>query len=65
MNKLQKTTKNGRPIINKSTKLPEYKFSVHNRINTIKSELGYINNKPNHDQIWASICTGVSIILTS
>jgi len=64
MNLLQKTTKNGRPIINKSTKLPEYKFSVHNRLNTIKSELGYVNNKPNHAQLWAAICTEV-IILTS
>ena len=64
MNKLQKTTKNGRPIINKSTKLPEYKFSVHNRINTIKSELGYVNHKPSHDQIWASICVSVSLLTT-
>lgn len=64
MNLLQKTTKNGRPIINKSTKLPEYKFSVHNRIKRIKSELGYVNNKPNHAQLWSTICTEV-IILTS
>jgi hypothetical protein len=62
MNTLQKTTKNGRPIINRSTKLPEYQFSVHNRLNTIKRELGYVNNKPSHDQIWASICVSVSIL---
>jgi hypothetical protein len=64
MNLLQKTTKNGRPIINKSTKLPEYQFSVHNRLNTIKRELGYVNHKPSHDQIWASICVSVSLLTT-
>jgi hypothetical protein len=64
MNTLQKTTKNGRPIINRSTKLPEYQFSVHNRLNTIKRELGYVNHKPNHDQIWASICVSVSLLTT-
>ena len=62
MNTLQRTTKNGRPIINRQTKLPEYEFSVHNRLNTVKRELGYVNNKPNHDQIWASICVGVSLL---
>jgi hypothetical protein len=64
MNTLQKTTKNGRPIINRSTKLPEYQFSVHNRLNTIKRELGYVNHKPSHDQIWASICVSVSLLTT-
>ena len=64
MNTLQKTTKNGRPIINRSTKLPEYQFSVHNRLNTIKRELGYINHKPSHDQIWASIVVSVSLLTT-
>ena len=64
MNTLQKTTKNGRPIINRSTKLPEYQFSVHNRLNTIKRELGYLNHKPSHDQIWASICVSVSLLTT-
>ncbi len=64
MNMLQKTTKNGRPIINRSTKLPEYQFSVHNRLNTIKRELGYVNHKPSHDQIWASICVSVSLLTT-
>ena len=64
MNTLQKTTKNGRPIINRSTKLPEYQFSVHNRLNTIKRELGYVNNKPSHDKIWASICVSVSLLTT-
>lgn len=61
-NTLQRTTKNGRPIINRTTKLPEYQFSVHNRLNTVKRELGYVNNKPNHDQIWASICLSVSLL---
>lgn len=61
MNSLQKTTKNGRPIINRSTKLPEYEFSVHNRIKTIKSQLDY---KSNHEQIWASICVSVSLLTT-
>lgn len=64
MNTLQKTTKNGRPIINRSTKLPKYQFSVHNRLNTIKRELGYVNHKPSHDQIWASICVSVSLLTT-
>ena len=64
MNTLQKTTKNGRPIINRSTKLPEYQFSVHNRLNTIKRELGYVNHKPSHDQIWASIWVSVSLLTT-
>ena len=63
-NLLQRTTKNGRPIINRSTKLPEYQFSVHNRLNTIKRELGYVNHKPSHDQIWASICVSVSLLTT-
>ena len=63
MNSLQKTTKNGRPIINRNTKLPEYKFSVHNRLNTIKRELGYVNNKPSHEQIWASICISTSLLM--
>ena len=62
MNTLQKTTKNGKPIINRTTKLPEYNFSVHNRLNTVKRELGYVNNKPSHDQIWASICLSVSLL---
>ena len=64
MNSLQKTTKNDRPIINRSTKLPEYKFSVHNRLNSVKKELGYVNNKPSHEQIWASICVSVSLLTT-
>jgi hypothetical protein len=62
MNTLQRTTKNGRPIINRQTKLPEYQFNVHNRLNTVKRELGYVNNKPSHDQIWASICISVSLL---
>jgi hypothetical protein len=62
MNTFQRTTKNGRPIINRQTKLPEYQFSVHNRLNTVKRELGYVNNKPSHDQIWASICISVSLL---
>jgi len=62
MNSFQTQTKSGKPVINRQTKLPEFNRSVHHRINAIKKELGYINNKPNHDQIWASICVSVSML---
>lgn len=62
MNTFQTVTKSGKPVINKQTKLPEFNRSVHSRINHVKSQLGYINNKPNHNQIWASICTSVTIL---
>lgn len=63
-NLLQRTTKSGKPIINRSTKLPEFNAPINNRLKAIKSELGYVNNKPNHAQVWATICTEV-ILLTS
>lgn len=63
-NSFQIQTKSGKPVINRETKLPEFNRSVHYRINQIKSQLGYVNNKPSHDQIWASICTSASVLLT-
>jgi len=64
MNTSQKTTKTGKPIINRKSKLPEFSLSVHTRIMRIKKELGIVNNKPNHDQIWTSICINVSLLKT-
>ena len=60
MNLLQKTTKNGRPIINSATKLPEFNRSVHYRSNLIKQQLGYTNNKPSFEQRWDNIKTELS-----
>ena len=62
MNLLQRTTKSGKPIINRSTKLPEFNAPINNRLKAIKSELGYLNNKPNHTQVWAAICTEVILL---
>lgn len=61
-NSFQLETKSGKPVINKSTKLPEFNRSVYYRINQVKAQLGYINNKPSHDQLWTSICTSASLL---
>lgn len=45
MKTYQKTTKNGKPIINKYTNLPIYIKSINARLNLIKTELGIIETK--------------------
>lgn len=62
LNLLQRTTKTGKPIINRFTKLPEFKLPIENRLRKIKSELGYVNNKPNHNQLSTAICTEVTLL---
>lgn len=61
-NSFQLQTKSGKPVINRSTKLPEFNRSVQYRINQVKTQLGYVNNKPNHDQLWESICLSASLL---
>lgn len=45
MKTFQKTTKNGKPMINKHTSLPIYVKSVDSRINLIKTQLGIQETK--------------------
>ncbi len=40
MNSFQKTTKSGKPMINKHNSLPIYVKSINARLNLIKTELG-------------------------
>lgn len=57
MNHLQKTTKSGKPIIDRTTKTPIYTHSNHNRTNSIKQQLGYNTNKSTmtHEDKWEAI----------
>lgn len=45
MNSFQKTTKSGKPMINKHTNLPIYVKSINARLNLIKTELGITETK--------------------
>lgn len=63
MNTLQKTTKSGKPIISRNTGLPVFKHSSHNRINTVKQELGLNTNTKtmSHDDRWKAIQMDIKI----
>jgi hypothetical protein len=60
MNTLQKTTKSGKPVINKITKLPEFTKSINSRIQQICRELNIpvkhtkegIKPEYTHEQRW-------------
>lgn len=45
MNSFQKTTKSGKPMINKHNSLPIYVKSINARLNLIKHELGITETK--------------------
>jgi hypothetical protein len=63
MNTLQKTTKSGKPIISRNTGLPVFKHSTHNRLNTVKKELGLNTDKKtmtNEDR-WKTIQMDIKI----
>lgn len=45
MKTYQKTTKNGKPMINKLNHLPIYVKSINARLNLIKTELGITETK--------------------
>lgn len=62
-NSFQKTTKNGRPIINRATKTPVYTLSLHARIqaNTYKLNQGLSN----FDSKWNNICRNVQTLQLS
>lgn len=45
MKTFQKTTKNGKPMINKLNHLPIYVKSINARLNLIKTELGITETK--------------------
>ena len=62
MNLLQKTTKTGKPIINRLSGLPEFERSVYSRLQQVKQQLGFVNNKPSNEQRWDMICTELSTI---
>ena len=61
MNTFQKTTKSGKPVINKQTKLPEFELSVHTRIALIKKQLG-ITGKPSPEQRWDMIINEINLL---
>lgn len=62
-NSFQKTTKNGRPIINRATKTPVYSLSLYARMkaNTYKLNLGLSTV----DSKWANICRNVQTLQLS
>lgn len=61
MNTFQKTTKSGKPVINKQSKLPEFELSVYTRINLIKKELGIIG-KLSPEQRWDMIINEINLL---
>lgn len=58
-NSFQKTTKNGRPIIDKNTKVPVYTLSIGTRIkaNTYKLNQGLSKS----DATWNNICRDIQL----
>lgn len=59
-NSFQKTTKNGKPLINRNTGTPVYTLSVNSRIqaNTYKLNQGLSKT----DAIWNNICRSVQLL---
>lgn len=53
------TTKNGKPIIYRDTKLPMYSNTVEARIKQVKQQLNQGLSK--NEAIWNSICTTFKI----
>lgn len=62
-NTMQKVTKNGRPIINRSTKTPVYRRSLHSRVKHITNEL-YKGLTPNEVK-WQLIKNSVATLQLS
>ena len=62
-NSFQKTTKNGRPIINRATKTPVYTLSLHARMkaNTYKLNEGLSK----FDSVFSNICRNVQTLQLS
>ena len=60
MNTFQKTTATGKPVINKTTKLPEFTKSINSRIQAVCKELGIevkhtkqgVKPQYTHEQRW-------------